>query len=92
MRAYADPLRTTLLDLVLERAANVSELALAVGRPNSTVAHRVGVLDDAGPTRVVRTLRMRTIDERFYGRTGRAISTSVRRRLGDTVYGFVAGP
>ena len=55
LRAIADPLRSSLLDLVLERAATVSELAAAVGRPKSTVAHHVAVLVDAGMLRVVRT-------------------------------------
>ena len=84
LRAYADPLRITLLDLVLERAATVSELAEAVERPKSTVAHHVGVLVEAGLMRVVRTRKVRAIEERFYGRTGRTINTSIRRRPGDT--------
>ena len=71
LRAMADPLRGTLLDLLLERAATVSELAAAVGRPKSTVAHHVKVLVDAGLLRVVRTRRVRAIDERYYGRTAR---------------------
>jgi DNA-binding transcriptional ArsR family regulator len=71
LRAMADPLRGTLLDLLLERAATVGELAVAVGRPKSTVAHHVGVLADAGMLKVVRTRRVRAIDERFYGRTAR---------------------
>jgi DNA-binding transcriptional ArsR family regulator len=71
LRAMADPLRSTLLDLVLERAATVGELASAVGRPKSTVAHHVNVLVDAGLLRVVRTRRVRAIDERYYGRTAR---------------------
>jgi DNA-binding transcriptional ArsR family regulator len=69
LRAAFDPLRATLLELVLERAATVSELAAAVDRPKSTVAHHVGVLVDAGLLKVVRTRRVRAIDERFYGRT-----------------------
>jgi DNA-binding transcriptional ArsR family regulator len=84
LRAIADPLRMTLLDLVLERAATVAEPSEAVGRPKSTVAHHVNVLVDAGLMRVVRTRRVRAIDERFYGRTGRTIYTSVRRQPGDT--------
>jgi DNA-binding transcriptional ArsR family regulator len=84
LRAIADPLRMTLLDLVHERAATVAELAEAVGRPKSTVAHHVSVLVEAGLIRVVRTRRVRAIDERFYGRTGRTIYVSVRRRPGDT--------
>jgi DNA-binding transcriptional ArsR family regulator len=71
LRAMADPLRATLLDLVLERAATVAELAGAVGRPKITAAHHVKVLVDAGMLRVVRTRRVRAIDERFYGRTAR---------------------
>lgn len=83
LRAIADPLRSSLLDLVLERAATVAELAAAVGRPKSTVAHHVGVLVDAGMLRVVRTRRVRAIDERFYGRTGRTINIAIARRPGD---------
>ena len=33
LRALANPLRATLLELVLERAATVTEMARAVGRP-----------------------------------------------------------
>ena len=79
LRAMADPLRGTLLDLVLERAATVSELAAAVGRPKSTIAHHVGVLVDAGMLKVVRTRRVRAIDERFYGRTARIFYVGVIR-------------
>src|SRR6266536_5552624 len=71
LRAMADPLRATILDLLLERAATVAELAAAVGRPKSTVAHHVNVLLDVGMLRVVRTRRVRAIDERYYGRTDR---------------------
>jgi DNA-binding transcriptional ArsR family regulator len=77
LRAMADPLRGTLLDLLLERAATVSELASAVGRPKSTVAHHVNVLVDAGMLQVVRTRRVRAIDERFYGRTARLFRVGV---------------
>jgi DNA-binding transcriptional ArsR family regulator len=71
LRAMTDPLRTLILALLLERAATVSELAQAAGRPKSTVAHHVRVLADAGMLRVVRTRRVRAIEERFYGRTAR---------------------
>jgi DNA-binding transcriptional ArsR family regulator len=77
LRAYANRLRVTLLDLLTERAATVSELAAAVGRPKSTVAHHVGVLVDAGLLRVVRTRRVRAIDERYYGRVARSISVGM---------------
>jgi DNA-binding transcriptional ArsR family regulator len=84
LRAIADPLRSTLLDLVLERAATVAELAAAVDRPKSTIAHHVNVLVEAEMLRVVRTRRVRAIDERYYGRTGRTIYVGVVRRPGDT--------
>jgi DNA-binding transcriptional ArsR family regulator len=71
LRAMADPLRALILALLLERAATVTELALAAGRPKSTVAHHVKVLLDADMLRVIRTRRVRAIEERFYGRTAR---------------------
>lgn len=70
-KALADPLRLLLADLVLERAMTVSELADEVGRPRGTVAYHVDVLVGAGLLQVVRTRRVRAIDERFYGRTAR---------------------
>jgi DNA-binding transcriptional ArsR family regulator len=73
VKALADPLRSTILDLVLERAATVSELAEAVDRPKSSVAYHVDVLVDLGLLKVVRTRRVRAIEERFYGRVGRTI-------------------
>ncbi len=83
LRAIADPLRSTILDLLLERAATVGELAAAVDRPKSTVAHHVGVLVDTGMLRVVRTRRVRAIDERYYGRTARTFMVGVANRPGD---------
>ncbi len=71
VRALGHPLRTTILQLLHERAASVSEIATAVGRPKSTVAHHVDVLARTGLLRVVRTRRVRAIEERFYGRTAR---------------------
>jgi DNA-binding transcriptional ArsR family regulator len=77
LRAMGDALRSTILDLLLERAATVAELATAVGRPKSTVAHHVNVLLDAGMLRVVRTRRVRAVDERYYGRTARTFYVGV---------------
>src|SRR6266536_1005925 len=65
LRAIADPLRGTILDLLLERAATVAELA------------------DAGLLRVVRTRRVRAIDERYYGRTARLFQVGVVERPGE---------
>ena len=71
VQAIGHPLRTTILQLLHERAATVTELATALGRPKSTVAHHVQVLSRNGLLRVVRTRRVRAIEERFYGRTAR---------------------
>lgn len=73
LKALADPARSQILDLVLERAATVTELALALDRPKSSVAYHVDVLVDVGLLKVVRTRRVRAIEERFYGRVGRTI-------------------
>ncbi|TCO46872.1 helix-turn-helix protein [Kribbella antiqua] len=82
VRAISDPLRTTILGLLHERAATVTELATAVKRPKSTVAHHVKVLTDAGVLRVVRTRRVRAIEERFYGRAARMFFVGLGRADG----------
>jgi DNA-binding transcriptional ArsR family regulator len=79
VKAIGHPLRTTILGLLHERAATISELALAVERPKSTVAHHVKVLAEAGLVQVVRTRRVRAIEERFYGRTARMFYVGVER-------------
>ena len=79
VKAIAHPLRTTILGLLHERAATVSELAVALERPKSTIAHHVKVLSHAGLLQVVRTRRVRAIEERFYGRTARMFYVSVER-------------
>ena len=79
VKALGHPLRNTILGLLHERAATVTELAVAVRRPKSTVANHVKVLVDAGLVQVVRTRRVRAIEERFYGRTARMFYVSVER-------------
>lgn len=71
VQAIGNQLRTTLLGLLHERAASVTELASAVSRPKSTVAYHVSVLHEVGLVRVVRTRRVRAIEERYFGRTAR---------------------
>jgi DNA-binding transcriptional ArsR family regulator len=79
VKAMGHPLRTTILGLLHERAATVTELAVAVERPKSTVAHHVKVLSEAGLVQVVRTRRVRAIEERLYGRTARMFYVGVER-------------
>ena len=82
VKAIGHPLRTPILSLLHERAATVNELAAALGRPKSTVAHHVKVLTEIGLLRVVRTRRVRAIEERFYGRTARMFYVGVERTAG----------
>ena len=79
VKAISHPVRTTILGLLHERAATVTELAAALERPKSTVAHHVKVLQGAGLVRVVATRRVRAIEERFYGRTARMFYVGVER-------------
>lgn len=71
LKAIADPLRSLIVDLVLERAMSVTELASLTGRAKGTVAHHVDVLLAAGLVQVVHTRKVRAMEERFYGRTAR---------------------
>lgn len=71
IKAIFDPFNATILELLLERAATITELAAAIGRPKSTVAYHVGLLVDANLLKVVRTRRVRGREERFYGRVAR---------------------
>jgi DNA-binding transcriptional ArsR family regulator len=82
VKALSHSVRTTILGLLHERAATVTELATALGRPKSTVAHHIKVLAEAGLVQVVRTRRVRAIEERFYGRTARMFYVGVERGPG----------
>lgn len=83
LRALADPLRRTLLELLHERAATVTELAQATERPKSTVAYHVNLLVEAGLAKVVRTRRVRAIEERYYGRVARTLYIGALTRAED---------
>jgi len=73
LRALGDPVRQLILDLVLERGMSVTDLAAQVERSKGTVAHHVDVLLATGLLKVVRTRKVRALEERFYGRTARTI-------------------
>ncbi len=73
LKALGHPLRALILDLVLERAMSVTELAARVRKPRGTVAHHVDVLTDVGLLKVTATRKVRAIEERFYGRTAHTI-------------------
>jgi DNA-binding transcriptional ArsR family regulator len=80
LKAATEPVRAHVLDLVLERAMSVTELAQRTGKSKGTIAHHVDVLVEAGLLKVVRTRQVRALQERFYGRVARAI---VFPRAGD---------
>ncbi len=70
-RALFEDTRLRIADLLLERAATVTELAAVLNRPKGTIGHHVSVLEEAGLIRVVRTQKVRAIEAKYYGRSAR---------------------
>lgn len=66
-----DQTRLQIVDLLLERAATIKELAETLGRPKGTIGHHVSALEEAGLIKVVRTKMVRAIEAKYYGRTAR---------------------
>ncbi|WP_370937565.1 ArsR/SmtB family transcription factor [Amycolatopsis sp. cg13] len=83
VKAIRHSLRTAILQLLHERAATVTELATALDRPKSTVAHHVQVLAGNDLLQVVRTRRVRAVEERFYGRTARLFFVAAGQAIPD---------
>ena len=83
LKAVADDTRMDILNLLLERAATVSQLAEALDKPKGTVGYHAKVLEDVGLIRVVRTGKVRAITEKYYGRVGRTIQFTVAPTDGD---------
>jgi DNA-binding transcriptional ArsR family regulator len=73
LKAVADDTRMDILNLLMERAATVSQIAEVLGKPKGTVGYHTKVLEDAGMVRIVRTNKVRAMTEKYYGRTGRTI-------------------
>src|SRR5262245_56535840 len=73
IKAVTDPIRSLILDLVLERAMSVTDLAARVDRSKGTVAHHVDVLVECGLLKVVRVRKVRAMEERSYGRVARTM-------------------
>lgn len=70
-RALFEGTRMQIVDLLLERAATIKELAQTLDKPKGTIGHHVSVLEDAGLIRVVRTKMVRAIEAKYYGRVAR---------------------
>jgi predicted ArsR family transcriptional regulator len=71
LRALFEETRSKIVELLLERAATISELAKTLGIPKGTIGHHVGVLEEASLIRVVRTRKVRAIEAKYYGRMAR---------------------
>lgn len=78
IRALFEETRLRIVDLLLERAATVTELAAVLGKPKGTVGYHASVLEQAGLIRVVRTQKFRAIEAKFYGRTARTFLLTPR--------------
>jgi DNA-binding transcriptional ArsR family regulator len=83
LKALGHPLRQLILDLVLERAMSVTELAERVRRPRGSIAHHVDLLLEVGLLQVTRTRKVRAMEERFYGRSARTINFPSHAHDGD---------
>jgi DNA-binding transcriptional ArsR family regulator len=70
-RALFEDTRLRIVDLLLERAATITELAETLDKPKGTVGHHMSVLEEAGLVRVVRTKKVRAIEAKYFGRTAR---------------------
>ncbi|HSE71403.1 MAG TPA: winged helix-turn-helix domain-containing protein [Nocardioidaceae bacterium] len=81
-RALLEPTRLQIIELLSERAATASQLAGVLGRPKGTVGYHLGVLEDAGLVRLVRSERVRAVEARYYGRTARTFLYTRRPELG----------
>jgi DNA-binding transcriptional ArsR family regulator len=73
LKAVADDTRMNILNLLMERAATVTQISGVLSKPKGTVGYHAKVLEDAGMIRVVRTNKVRAMTEKYYGRTGRTI-------------------
>lgn len=70
-RALFEETRQSIVALLSERAATISELAGVLDKPKGTVGHHVQVLADAGLLHVVRTKKVRAVVAKYWGRTAR---------------------
>lgn len=86
LKALGHAMRMTILDLLNERAASVTEMAEALGRPKGTVGYHVKVLEDAGFIRVVRSRKVRAMTEKFYGRVAHTVVFHGVPETGDKLF------
>ncbi len=71
LKLLLESTRSEIIDLLTERAATTSQLADTIGKPKGTIGHHCKALEKGGLIHVVRTAKVRAIEERYYGRTAR---------------------
>lgn len=81
-KALFDETRLQIVDLLLERAATIKELAGTLDKPKGTIGHHVSALEEAGLIRVVRTKMVRAIEAKYYGRVARTYLLADRADVG----------
>lgn len=81
-KALFEETRLRIVDLLLERAATIKELAETLDKPKGTIGHHIGVLEDAGLIKLVRTKKVRAIEAKYYGRTARTYLLDDRGKTG----------
>jgi len=86
LKALTDTTRLEILDLLLDRAATITQLGTALGKPKGTIGYHVKVLESCGLIRVVRTEPVRALTARYYGRTGRTILISGPHSMEDPLF------
>jgi DNA-binding transcriptional ArsR family regulator len=72
-KALGHTTREEVMALLSERAATITQLAAAMGKPKGSVGYHVKVLEQAGLVRVVRTNKVRAMTEKYYGRIARTV-------------------
>ena len=70
-KALFEETRLQIVELLLDRAATIKELADTLDKPKGTIGHHVSALEEARLIRVVRTEMVRAIEAKYYGRVAR---------------------
>jgi DNA-binding transcriptional ArsR family regulator len=89
-RALGHPLRHRLIFVLGQRAATISQLAVALGNNKGNIAHHLKVLREAGLVTVVETRQVRGGTEQYYQRTARQIRLAGDERAAPTAVFFQA--
>lgn len=70
-KAYNDPLRKRLLDIIQQQPATAKQLADYLGASPGAIGHHLHVMEDAGLVQIVARRLIRGIVAKYYARTAR---------------------